>query len=90
MIIIMFIVIMIKLIHVCWNIIIALLYSLSKLKELSELVLHGNEFTGGLPSVIGELRTLKVLHIDLCKLVELPIWYVQSRNGVFYSPSCFS
>ena len=56
---------------------IIILYSLSKLTELSELRLSLNNFNTGLPNVIGELTTLKVLHLDRCQLVDLPVRYVQ-------------
>ena len=55
---------------------IIILYSLSKLTELSELILSYNNFSTGLPSVIGELTTLKVLHLEWCQLADLPVRYV--------------
>ena len=65
-------------IYVIYSVIyIIILYSLSKLTELSELILSKNNFSTGVPSVIGELTTLKVLHLDYCQLVDLPVRYVQ-------------
>ena len=54
-----------------------ILYSLTKLTELSDLILSGNPFSKGVPSIIGELTTLKVLHLSNCQLVDLPVRYVQ-------------
>ena len=52
---------------------IVLLYSISKLTKLSELYFRDSNFSDGLPSVIGEITTLKTLSLDWCKLVDLPM-----------------
>ena len=62
-----------------------ILNSLSKLTELSELRLTRNNFSKGLPSVVEELSTLKVLHLDGCQLVELPVRYVHCIHKFIFS-----
>ena len=62
-----------------------ILYSLSKLTELSELRLRRNNFSKGLPSAVGELSALKVLNLVACKLVELPVRYVQRKQKFILS-----
>ena len=46
--------------------------SLSKLSQLEVLNLCYNDFSGGLPSVIGELTRLKELDLDRCNIKDLP------------------
>ena len=46
--------------------------SLSKLSQLEVLNLNYNDFSEGLPSVIGELTRLKELNLDRCNIKDLP------------------
>ena len=49
-----------------------LLCRLAKLNRLTELDLCSNNFSQGLPGVVGQLRNLKVLKLDWCHLTGLP------------------
>ena len=53
-----------------------ILSSISKLSQLRDIDLAGNDFTGGLPSVIEELTSLEKLNLQSCKLQTLPNGYV--------------
>ena len=53
--------------------IICILYSLSKLTELKVLDLEGNNFSDGLPDVIGQLTSLNTLNLGGCNLSTLPV-----------------
>ena len=50
-----------------------ILSSLSKLSQLTGLDLNGNDFSGGLPSVNGELTRLEKLWLGRCQLKDLPV-----------------
>ena len=63
---------------------IIILYSLSKLTELSKLSLSINDFNKGVPSVIGELTTLKVLHLMECQLGDISERYAQCIYKFIY------
>ena len=51
-------------------------YSLCLLKHLQVLDLSDNDFSDGLPSVVGEITTLTTLDLFDCKLKDLPQRYV--------------
>ena len=46
--------------------------SLSQLSELKSLDLCYNNISGGLPDVIGQLKSLNTLKLDGCHLTTLP------------------
>ena len=46
--------------------------SLGKLTELKVLYLGDNNFSGGLPDVIGQLTSLNRLNLERCNLSTLP------------------
>jgi Leucine-rich repeat (LRR) protein len=45
---------------------------LGSLHKLEELDLEGNNFSAGLPPVVGKLTTLKSLDLERCKLINIP------------------
>ena len=47
--------------------------SFSKLTELKVLNLSDNNFSDGLPDVIGQLTSLNTLNLKKCKLSTLPV-----------------
>ena len=47
-------------------------YSLTKLYQLTTLHLDKNDFSKGMPEVIGHMTSLKVLRMINCKLNDLP------------------
>ena len=47
-------------------------YSLTKLYQLTTLHLDKNDFSKGMPDVIGQMTSLKVLRMINCKLNDLP------------------
>ena len=51
-------------------------YSLCSLKHLQVLDLSYNDFSNGLPSVVGKITTLNTLELRHCRLKELPQRYV--------------
>ena len=54
----------------------AVYYSLCSLKHLQVLDLSYNDFSDGLPSVVGEITTLNTLNLSGCKLKDIPQRYV--------------
>jgi len=53
---------------------------MSRLKNLEELNIQENEFSAGLPDVVGSIQSVKALDIGNCQLTTLPATYVSELS----------